>query len=311
MVNVLSICLTTMLVLSFISTLIPTSVSAKGTENAYEMAVSEIEINSEELLAIADQYKDVETLVGEEADAHNVKIDDILLNEEMSEEIKREYLSELGVYCCYNYEETQLASSSSGDVTLNRPTIYYDSFTKEYVITGTGKWNAHTYETPSWSWWYPSVGDTSNIGGTDAIGISLSNTSGSTSGLALNSGYGYFYNGTATKMSTTLTSENDIYGGGYSVQDFIKYTKVVNYILYCDVTYYYNAYNMKCVLRYDADFAKYSGSAKLFYSHTWSNTSITGISLNKTGASLSWSNSSNRWAAYSYPRTFSKGVSTN
>ena len=270
-----------------------------------------LEINGNELAIFAAQYDNVETLTGEEALAHDEKANDILLSDKLSSEQKRDYLSQLGIFEINPDKIVEYAASSSGDVTLDKPSISYDSTTKQYILTATGKWKKHSYEVPTWTWWYPSVGSTKDIGGTEAIGISLTNTSGSTSGLAINSGYGYFYNGNAVKKSTTLATENDNYGGGYKVQDFIKFTKVDNYVLWCNTTYQYNAYNMTCVLRYNSNFKNYNGNAKLFYAHTWDSTSVTSVSVSKTGAGLGWSKSSNHWDSYSYARTFKKGAATN
>jgi len=304
----LSVILTLSLSLSF-------GISALGITGAsdYPNAVKEetLEINGEKLAAFAAQYDNVITLSGKEALAHDEKVNDILFNENLSSEQKSYYLSELGVFEVNPEKVVEYAASSSGDVTLNKPTIRYDSSTKQYIITATGKWNKHSYEVPAWSWWYPSVGSTKDIGGPDAIGISLTNTSGTTSGLALKSGYGNFYNGSATKTSSTLATENDNFGGGYKVQDFIKFTKVDNYILWCNTTYLYNAYNMTCVIRYNSNFKNYNGNAKLFYAHTWNSTSVTSVSVSKTGAGIGWSSTANRWDAYSYARTFKKGAATN
>jgi hypothetical protein len=271
-----------------------------------------IDIDSEELKAIAAKYADIEQLTGDELIAHDLKVNAILNNRELSPAQKEDALSLLGVYPVSSSENTvQFAASAPGNVSLGKPSISYDSSSKQYIITAYGNWTSHKYEVPTWTWWYPSVGSTKNIGGLDGIGISLSNTSGTTSGLAINSGYGYFHNGTATQKVTTMSSNSDLYGAGYKVQDFIKFTKVDNYVFWVNTTYLYNAYNMDCVLKYNAKFEGYNGSAKLFYGHTWDSTNITSIGVNKTGASIGWSTTSNHWDSYSYARTFTKGKQTN
>ncbi len=298
-----------------LSLVLPCGVSALGLVDTYDapklVEENMFEINGEELAAFAAQYDNVKTLTGEEALAHDEKVNDILFSDNLSSEQKRNYLAKLGVFEINSDKTVEYAASSSGDVTLDKPEISYDSKTKQYIIKATGKWDKHSYEVPTWSWLSPSVGSTKDIGGPEAIGISLTNTSGSTSGLVLNSGYGYFYNGAATKISSTLATENDNYGGGYKVQDFIKFTKVDNYVFWYNSEYLYNAYNMTCVLRYNDNFKNYNGSAKLFYAHTWDNTSVTSVSVSKTGAGLGWSTDSNHWNAYSYARTFKNGKQTN
>lgn len=110
---------------------------------------------------------------------------------------------------------------------------------------------------------------------------------------------------------TTLATENDNFGGAYKVQDFIKYTKVKNYVFWCDVSYRYNAYNMHCVIRYNRNFEDYSGNAKLFYSHTWDDSTISSIDLSTSGVGVGWSTQSDHWTQYSYGRTFKQGRATN
>lgn len=309
LINVIALAAAAISLLSIAATVMPVSAAASYTETP--ALYTEVYIDGSELAAFADRYSHVVTLTGDEAVAHNNKVDDILLDSDLSAEERKLYLEQLGVYEVCEEEQAALAASSSGDVTLYKPTIHYDSSTKEYIITGNGKWNTHSYEVPTWYWWAPSVGSTKDIGGTDAIGISLTNTYGNTAGLALNSGYGRFKNGTAVKTSTTLASENDNYGGGYKVQDFIKFTKVDNYLLWFNTTFYYNAYYMTCILRYNSKLANYSGNAKLFYGHTWDTTTVTGIGVSTTGASISWSSNSDKWVGFSYARTFRNGTPTN
>ncbi len=311
MINALSIGLTVASITTFML-LSTTNINAKEqiSVNEYESS-RELKFNSEKLMAVAAKYDNVRALTGAELTSHNIKIDDILMNEKLSNNEKLIGLKQLGVYNVEDGVLAESASSSSGDYSASKPTISYDSKTKQYIITGKGRWKRHTYEVPTFSWWYPSVGDTKNIGGNEGIGISITNTSGSTKGLAINSGYGYFYNGNAKKKSTTLVTNNDNYGGGYKVQDFIKFTKVDNYVFWVNTEYYYNAYNAKCVLKYNSKFAKYNGNAKLFYSHTWDKTKVTGIGLSKSGVNISWSDNSDKWNAYSYARTFKKGRASN
>lgn len=267
-----------------------------------------LNINSFQLSEMADKYRNVKLLEGDQLVSHNMKVDDVLNNVYLSDSQKEKLLIKLGVYNIDSVKNTtELAASSNNDVKLNRPTIKYDSKAKQYIITGRGQWLRHTYEVPKWSWWYPKVGSTKNIGGVDAIGISLSNTSGKTKGLALKSGQGKFDNGSAKKTVTTLSTSNDNYGGGYKVQDFIKFTKVDNYILWANTRYNYNAYYMQCTLRYNKAFSNYNGNAKLFYAHTWNSANISSIGVSKSGPSVSVSKTSNAWKGYSYSTVFKKG----
>ncbi len=306
----LLIALTSVMAFSFAVSITPFQPTVKDDIQNKEKESSELYINGEDLAEFAAKFEHVETITGKEAIAHNAKVDDIILNDDLSDEKKWQYLNALGVYEVYPEKKVELADSCGSDMSLNKPTIAYDSSNKQYIITGTGYWKNRTYEDemPRFIFSWPSVGKKINIGGPDAIGISLTNTSGDTKGLAINSGYGYFYNGEAVNLSTTLCTNTNNYGGAYQLQDFAKIFEVKNYLFFARCGYYYNANNMTCILRYNSAFENYSGNANLFYSHTWDKTSVTGIDLSDSGFGIQWSKDSDCcWDAHSYSTVFPYG----
>lgn len=181
----------------------------------------------------------------------------------------------------------EYVSSSSSDVILNKPTITYNSTTKNYTINATGGLGA-TYiedELPTFLVG-PTNGVIKSIGGVDGVAISIRNLKkvdkkNTSTGITIKNGLGQFRNG-SSRTSTTMVTNNDDRGVGFEVQDTIKISNVKN-------------------------FAAYSGSVKLGYSHTWDKTSVSSISLGVDSVSFGWDKSSDKWEAYSYSRTFTKG----
>lgn len=273
-----------------------------------------LSFNSEELTAIAAQYDDVEELTGDALIAHTKRVDDIINNTTLSEEEKTQILNDLGVYRVDEGLEVELASSS-GNVTLNKPTLSYDSSTKQYIFSGTGYWNStsawqndvanamYWFMVQPWNW---AVGKTCNIGGADVVGICISNPSGSTSGLVANSGYGTLQSSGSTK-SITLITNNDNYGVAFQPQDrciITYYSETwVGASCFRDYTYNYNAIRFQTIVRYNSSLANYNGRAKTFYAHNWENTTISGVGFTDSNVSVYFSQDK-----YSWSGAFSAGL---
>lgn len=269
-----------------------------------------LHVDSETLQEVMEKYSDVEQLKGVEKEALLKKLDDIH-NSDINEVSKKEALEALGEICIYD-DDVQFAASSNSDITLYKPTLSYLTSTSSYSIYATGKLpsSAIKDELSSFSLWYPSVGDTKNVGGVDAMAFLISNTSGSTSGLAVKSGYGKLA-GKGSKISTTLATADDRYGAGYTVQDIITVTSVSNYVIASSYKYEYNASSISSQVLYNSNFSKYSGNVKFYYNHTWDNTRVNSIGLSASGISFGWNDKSDQWTGYSYARTFKNGKSTN
>lgn len=106
--------------------------------------------------------------------------------------------------------------------------------------------------------------------------------------------------GWSSASSSTLATNNDLYGGGFKMQDYIYVTdtNVTNF------EYDYCGKYMTAILTYNKKFANLNGNLKLFYSHTGNSTSLSDLTLSNSGVSASFSSSSSCWTAYSYATTF-------
>ncbi len=268
-------------------------------------------VNSERLTEVYEQYKDVPQVYGAEKEALDKKVDDVLYSD-MSYEDMKEALEKLGVYYVYG-EDVEYSGSSSGDIKFDgTPQIAYNSKSKEYLVSAKASLpsDAIDDEKPFWKLFCPCDGDVANIGGVDAIFLSITNTSGASAGLQVNSGSASLSYGSAIKSSTNLITDNDNYGAGYEVQDCIAYYNVKNRIIYFTYDYKYNAEKITCVARYNSMFRNYNGEIKLGYSHTWNNTEVSSVGLSRSGPSVNFSKASNKWTAYSYSTYFTSGKKT-
>lgn len=265
-------------------------------------------VNSKRLMEVYEQYKDVPQVYGDEKNALDKKIDDVLYSD-MSYQDMKETLEKLGVYYVYG-EDVEYSGSTSGNINFEgTPKIAYNSKTKQYLISAKASLpsGAIKDEVPRYKWFCPKNGDIDAIGGVDAIFLSITNTSGASAGLKINSGSASLAYGSAIKSSTNLITDNDIYGAGYEVQDCITYYNVKNRIFYYAYSYKYNAEKITCVARYNSMFRNYNGVIKMGYSHTWNNTKVSDIGLSRSGPSITFNKSNNAWTAYSYGTSFVSG----
>ena len=293
------------------------SLSASANELGTVDFSSTIDINSNDLQEVADMHSDVELLTGEAAEFHNQQVDAVLTNPELSVEEREAALENLGVYSVYQSDETELASSAS-DVTVYKPTVSYDSGTKQYIITSYGKWNNQNC-VKDWEKNFVGFlkkGDIYNVGEKDAVAISLQKTSGNLTGVELVSGKGTGYcysdSGFSTSSSTKITGE-DLKGAAYKLQDKVKVADIKDFFKQKRfITYKFNLEYFTCTLRYNSSFSKFNGQATMHYVHTWNSTSINSITLGVTSAgtgtiSVSFSKKSSEFVAYSYGKAIVNG----
>lgn len=277
----------------------------EGDKNQPKVDQMSVKVSSEKLKSISEKYKDVKKLDGIKLDSRNQKVADIISNSKMNISEKEKTLNNLDVYFCNTDDNSAKLSSSQGDVELNTPTITYHAYTNrtDYAFYGSGKWKNHNYDVEGFSWWYPSVGDKINIGGDDALGISFYQPKGDASRAQATWGWSGFTNGDIKDYSNTLSTAEDQYGGVYRLQDYIKITDVTNYVVYVDVKYKYNAFNLSTYLMFKG-LENYDGFAKTFYSHTWDNTQITSIGLGADSVSVDFNTTSSHWNGYSHSLAF-------
>jgi len=219
---------------------------------------------------------------------------DQILVEYSSDDPQREIeLNKIGYYT-YKNEQNQVESlSAGGDVSLSNVQIYYNSTLNQWTLTGYGNWVNNTWEAPSV--WFTSVGKRIEVGGMDGLGITFSNTSGSSVGLALVSGYGAFLNASPT-TSQDINYNSDprvtsVNGAFYQVQDYAVVTKAGLFSYQA----YYTAWYFQPHLVYNGAFANYSGNAVMVYSHTWDKSSINSIGIGSSGINIGWTDTSKAW----------------
>ena len=271
-----------------------------------------LKFNSSALKSIAKKYSDVEQISGTELALHKKMVKDIIMNSELTEANRDQALKELGVQKIDNGIETKLASST-GNVSMYTPSLSYDSKTKEYIFTGYGLWKDTDYwnndvksdmllwlQNPA-NW---KVGKTKNIGGAEAVGIAITNPSGSTKGLYVTDGFGFLTSGTDV-ISSTMVTNDDNNGAAYEPQDKCTLTSFTNYLVAMTAEWEYNAHSFKTCVNYNSSLSNYNGNAKTFYIHNWNSCKISNINLGNSGVGVDLTKESKGWGpAYSTAKPF-------
>ncbi|MHB8963124.1 MAG: hypothetical protein ACYC5K_08220 [Saccharofermentanales bacterium] len=205
-------------------------------------------------------------------------------------------LEEIKVYLFIPSTETATLASEAANVSLAKPTVFYDSMLNRWIVSASGYWKSYSYlsgelDPPAWKWIIGfSVGDTWNVGGYEAAGIALTNTSGSSAGLLRTSGYGRLSSsGSQAVINSNSCTANDKYGAVFMMQDY-SYVTSAYYYFGWQIQVRYIGYYFNAVVEYNSNFANWHGTAKLYYAHTWSTSSISSIGVSSSGASASWIN---------------------
>lgn len=221
-------------------------------------------------------------------------------NEEVTYEEFEAYLNANGMFV-YSLEKTPVitpCSSGSTDVKMNTAMVIYSSSANEWSVTGGGYWINSAYEKdiPGDAFLY--VGKITNIGGQDAVGVTMYQTSGTKPTLKRCSGYVHDGNGSNITLNNPYNLDSSR-GIAFEFQDYKKVTKV-NFATH---NYTYMGYGFSAQAIYDSKFTYYDGKARTYYAHTWETTDITSIGISADGFSTSWSSSDYRWAVYNNSET--------
>lgn len=251
----------------------------------------------------------------EQLEKRNEKIDSILNDTSISDEEKFSKLESMKVYRYIPKDNQATLASQPNGVKLNKPTITYDSKTKNWKITASGEWKSYSHLGKeidnNKKIWY-SVGDTWNVGGYDAVGISLSNTSGYATAskgkikqnLLRVSGSATLSNGKSVKNKNSSTND-DKYGAIFKLQDYSYVTAAkLRWYLVWDYEYRYVGYKFSTTITYNKKFSEWDGTAKLYYAHTWNKTSISNISVSKTGVGIGWKSEGSGFYTYGLGKGF-------
>lgn len=196
------------------------------------------------------------------------------------------YLNASGMFI-YNKEEAPaiVPYSAASNVKMNAPLITYNSSASEWVVSGGGSWSstsAYASDMPSSN---PGYGNKLNVGGYDAVGVTLYNTSGSVP--TLKRSLGYIHNGSGT--NSNLSNPYPLNASRAVVFEYQDYQIGTTY------SYTYMGHGFSSTAVYNSTFSSYNGRAASYYTHTWGSTNINSLSVSNSGVTANWSRDDSRW----------------
>lgn len=223
------------------------------------------------------------------SDSSETMIETTATNIDTAYEILENYLNENNVYI-YSCETSDVninnsRSAGSTDIQMNKVIISYNSNNNTWSVTGGGYWITTAYldDAPT-----PSVyTGAKNVGGMDAVGFVLLNTSGTLPTLVSSSGYVHDGNGSSLTLTNPSTADSST-GIVFEYQDQVYYSDNLQETLYL-------GYGFAAQAIYTSNFSEYNGRARSYYAHTWNDCSITSIGIDATGFSASWSHDGYGW----------------
>ncbi len=187
--------------------------------------------------------------------------------------------------------------SEPANVTLSNVVTSYNDNTGDWSLISGGTWNNLDAIKKDAGTWLFAVGSTKNIGGYDAVGMVIYNTSGKTP--TLKSSFATINDGTTTKTLYNPSAYDTNRGIAFQYQDVITVTR--SYLVTYDFTYMGKGFSS--VMRFGSDFVNWNGKARTFYAHTWSDTTINQIAFSVGTSSanfnVSWSENNNHMDIYS------------
>lgn len=182
-------------------------------------------------------------------------------------------------------ESASTCATDSGDVALDTPTIYYESWSKNWSVTCGGHWKNNEYG--------DSVG---NVGGADGFGVGYTNSSNKYSSKVMSASAYMTDVNSNYRASTSNRSDGDgSKGFGFRIQDHWK-------------SGYYVGHKWSGLCTYDRWFGNYNGVATAYYIHTYDSASLESVSFGfdgKTaGISADITNSVKSFTAFSADKSF-------
>lgn len=197
-------------------------------------------------------------------------------------------------------EQTDIVLNSvAGDVSLDSVRVIYWESDGTWTLSAGGKWN-----NDNWKEGFNPYGsgiekkEEKDIGGPDAVGITLYDTNSAPSNLQV---IGTSYIWAECKdtdkhvMCSTLENTDIENGVVYHFQD--KYIWEDKFIGVKNEDYI--GYEFDIIVNYNSAFENYSGKARFFYVHTWDKTKITGITLGTKSIGVTFSTNKHSWIGYS------------
>lgn len=178
-------------------------------------------------------------------------------------------LEEIGVYSLSSESTADTTATRSGvsDITLNTPTVSFDSYNNRWIISCGGYWNSDL------AWQIETPLGTPYVGGTDAIGVGIYNTSG-TYNTYIVSSYAYFSDGETESYVYSPRISSGTQGSLFEYEDYIHSV---------DSGRAYMGKHFAVVIIYDSNFANFHGTVRGTYVHTWSDAYISSVSFGSSG----------------------------
>lgn len=256
--------------------------------SVYLSATAKIEFAKEmdELYASQSSTRSVTTPTREIVDAL------LLQAANATPEEKAAINAELESYGVYEFdapiiERPTTCTTDSGDVKLSAPTIYYESWSKNWSVTCGGNWKNSEY------------GDIiGNVGGADGFGVGYTNSSNKYSSKVVSASAYMCDANNQNYESTSNRSDGDgSKGFGFRIQDHWVFN-TTNYV----------GHKWSGVCTYDRWFGNYNGVATAYYIHTYDSATLNGVSFGfqgKTaGISADITHSEKSFTAFSSDKSF-------
>jgi hypothetical protein len=172
---------------------------------------------------------------------------------------------------------TELVATTSNDVTMNTPRVYWDTTYNRYTATA------------SYGWKNDNFGCCGNVGGYDGFALRSNRAIGNTTGVT-----GRFSGKPGLAYGTTIVSnpsDNNVYGAAYRWQDTSR--------ALAGGRIDYNMYSGVVTLSVNPPGCGTTAYLYSNYAHSWSSSSLNGFEISASGFGVSWSTSSNHWTAAS------------
>lgn len=220
-----------------------------------------------------------DTVEGQERSARIAELINKMQTNIVEEQKACDELEEFGVYKLdmeSEQNEVSLLKTEAADVILNKVTFFYDSSANEWYVCGGGYWGNNDWvsEIPSV---VPLVGEQFPIGGYDALGVKLYNTSG-VYNTYIKRSYLYYSDGVDDFQNNNPCTIDGRYGACFEFQDYALC--VSSGII---ANFRYVGKHFAVTLVYDGNFSNYNGYASTYYTHTWAETGVTGATIGLIG----------------------------
>lgn len=246
-----------------------TTASAEETASQNDMGNPSVYLSATDKLTFAKEMDELyakQSLLRSSPTPTREIVDALLLQvPNATPEEKAAINAELETYGVYEFEAPVIESAStcatdSGDVALDTPTIYYESWSKNWSVTCGGHWKNNEYG--------DSVG---NVGGADGFGVGYTNSSNKYSSKVMSASAYMTDVNSNYRASTSNRSDGDgSKGFGFRIQDHWK-------------SGYYVGHKWSGLCTYDRWFGNYNGVATAYYIHTYDSASLESVSFGFDG----------------------------